>query len=400
MPTVEIFPKGEVILSRYRIDKRHGYGGQAIGYKGIDLQATSPWETQVFIKQYHDIIEDSAEADAFLEGLQQLKEQLRHLDTRVGLPLASGRDRGSLVCIFRFIEGFTLEQWLREGFDDLFVPRLARTLAHTTANMHRNGIAHLDLKPNNIMVEYNAKKGRVYINFVDFDASSIYGKGLRERHLRTYLYHAPEFETPDLLGSVGIKADIFSLGIMLYILLFSCHPFTGRGDYKTAIIHGRFEVPPSDYHKEVVDTVVSCLDPNPYMRPSAGVVSRCLNMHAGNGLKALTWTDRHQGRSLPSRTAAIFRLERTENGLLSQRIYEDDQIVGRTELKGMLRSDEAAQLPSQILRISFGENLRLSVISEEASVRLNGFPIPRGLPISSGKYRLSIAAYDFDLFIE
>jgi serine/threonine protein kinase len=93
--------------------------------------------------------------------------------------------------------------------------RIARALE----NIHDRHIAHLDLRPENILIE-----GRVAC-LIDFgDSRSIPDKdGFVSTHLLDAFYTAPEVV---LKAEGGCATDIFQLGILLHQLLTGTHPFT------------------------------------------------------------------------------------------------------------------------------------------------------------------------------
>lgn len=90
---------------------------------------------------------------------------------------------------------------------------------------HSAKIVHRDLKPENILLEQNKEFDQIKI--IDFGTSLVYdpNKKLDEK-LGTPYYIAPE-----VLGkSYGSKCDIWSIGVIVYILLSGIPPFNGKDD--------------------------------------------------------------------------------------------------------------------------------------------------------------------------
>ncbi len=110
--------------------------------------------------------------------------------------------------------------WTPQYFRDVayIVGNVARGLAH----LHQRNMAHLDIKPANVIVENqeHPREGRVVVT--DFThASKIFGP---QRHLQgSQLYDAPEQckEPP----RHGTKADIWALGVTAYQALTGKYPF-------------------------------------------------------------------------------------------------------------------------------------------------------------------------------
>lgn len=106
------------------------------------------------------------------------------------------------------------------------------------AYLHSNGIVHRDIKPENIMME-SSNIGDLSIKLIDFGSAYIIsnssmGKNLhKEKKIRlrigTPYYMAPEV----IAGYYDKKCDLWSLGVIMYILLAGEPPFIGEDDYET-----------------------------------------------------------------------------------------------------------------------------------------------------------------------
>ncbi len=106
------------------------------------------------------------------------------------------------------------------------------------AYLHSNGIVHRDLKPENIMME-SSNIGDLGIKLIDFgsayiiSSSSMWKNLNREKKIRlrigTPYYMAPEV----IAGYYDKKCDLWSLGVIMYILLCGEPPFIGEDDYET-----------------------------------------------------------------------------------------------------------------------------------------------------------------------
>ena len=88
--------------------------------------------------------------------------------------------------------------------------------------MHIKGIVHRDIKSDNILV---ASVDNLEIKLTDFGLSIYLDKSLDNDILGTPLYMAPELIKSQKYDS---KIDIWSAGIVSYILLSGKLPFTGK----------------------------------------------------------------------------------------------------------------------------------------------------------------------------
>lgn len=95
---------------------------------------------------------------------------------------------------------------------------LIKQILSTLQYIHKQGVAHRDIKLDNIMVDENMN-----IKFIDFGFAArgnIYS--LTERY-GTQTYLAPEIRRGEVYD--GTKADAFSTGVVLYILVRGIFPF-------------------------------------------------------------------------------------------------------------------------------------------------------------------------------
>jgi calcium-dependent protein kinase len=91
--------------------------------------------------------------------------------------------------------------------------------------LHRNNIAHRDLKPENFLFENMEENAQ--LKLIDFGLSSKFSdkyKDKMESMVGTPYYLAPEV----LGGNYDHKADLWSCGVLMFILLSGKYPFTGE----------------------------------------------------------------------------------------------------------------------------------------------------------------------------
>ena len=128
---------------------------------------------------------------------------------------------------------------------------------------HEMGIAHRDLKLQNILLNY--KKD---IKIIDFGLSNSYDKNMDE------LLHSscgsPIYAAPEMIKGIeyrGLNTDIWSSGIILYLMLCKSFPFNDKNNSKLyqKILAGKFNIP-NNLSKEAQDIIVKLLKVNPEER--------------------------------------------------------------------------------------------------------------------------------------
>jgi calcium-dependent protein kinase len=91
---------------------------------------------------------------------------------------------------------------------------------------HNLGICHRDLKPENLLYLYPGNENQNPIKVIDFGLSQIFINRKLKTKVGTAYYVAPEI----LVGEYTEKCDIWSAGVILYILLSGDPPFNGPND--------------------------------------------------------------------------------------------------------------------------------------------------------------------------
>jgi calcium-dependent protein kinase len=102
---------------------------------------------------------------------------------------------------------------------------VTKQVLSAVAYCHEKRVAHRDLKPENILID-SKQKGAIKV--IDFGTSHLYGKDDHKMHQMygTAYYIAPEV----LLGNYTEKCDMWSIGVILFIMLSGKPPFFGSSD--------------------------------------------------------------------------------------------------------------------------------------------------------------------------
>lgn len=265
------------LVNQYRVLTTIGAGGMGVVYKAIDTRLNRP----VAIKAIRESEDLTSEAVLRLRAEALAAASLDHpyickiyelLDT----------DSGTLI-VMEYIEGETLASVLRRGVPPLVdTLRYGSEIAEGLADAHGHGLIHRDVKPSNVMITAHG-----HVKLLDFGVVRVNapGSGATTTHSAltkpggapgTPLYMAPE----QALGlAITSRADIFSLGIILFECLTGHLPFDGgtRDAYVHAMLTGRKRriedlAPAVPGH--VRDLIDACLQGEPSRRPeSASVVA-------------------------------------------------------------------------------------------------------------------------------
>uniref|UniRef100_A0A8B9C1M0 non-specific serine/threonine protein kinase n=1 Tax=Anser brachyrhynchus TaxID=132585 RepID=A0A8B9C1M0_9AVES len=172
---------------------------------------------------------------------------------------------------------------LTEGKIRLYLGEILEAVQY----LHNCRIAHLDLKPENILVDQSSSKPT--IKLADFgDAVQLN---------TTYYIHQllgnPEFAAPEIIlgNPVSLTSDVWSIGVLTYVLLSGVSPFLDESVEETCLNICRLDFSfPDDYFKGVSqkakDFVCFLLQDDPAKRPSAALALQEQWLQLGNSKSA------------------------------------------------------------------------------------------------------------------
>lgn len=112
-------------------------------------------------------------------------------------------------------------------FTEIIAAKIFYQLLTAVNYCHLNNVIHRDLKPENIMISSMDKYGHYNIKVIDFGTAKIYESSKFENKVTGSSYYiAPEV----LKGNYTSKCDLWSCGVILYVLLSGKPPFSGAND--------------------------------------------------------------------------------------------------------------------------------------------------------------------------
>lgn len=210
------FPK----IPLYHIDHLIAEGGTAKVYWGIDLRSGFPVAIkELKIKHFkNEIIRKK-----FRQVETQLYLYMQHPNIPKLVDFVDMHEQEQLYIIMEFIEGISLERYIYSEIG--LIPEVKALpmfldILDTVAYLHNNGILHLDIKSNNIMILPDGN-----IKLIDLGIASRISDASDSTGFGTPAYMPPEQSEK---GQCGKYTDIFSLGIMLFEMLSGTLPFNGQ----------------------------------------------------------------------------------------------------------------------------------------------------------------------------
>lgn len=219
----------------YHIDRLIAEGGTAKVYWGVDLRSGYPVAIKE-LKIRH--FRNQTIREKFKKVETQLYLYMQHPNIPRLVDFIDMHENEQLYIVMEFIEGISLEQYIYEEIGLIPQQRalpLFLEILDTVAYLHHNGILHLDIKPNNVMIQPNGK-----IKLIDLGIASRMSDASNSTGFGTPAYMPPEQSEKRQCGQY---TDIFALGIMLFEMLTGTVPFSGQSTHE--IRHNiRFEPTP------------------------------------------------------------------------------------------------------------------------------------------------------------
>ncbi|XP_057698166.1 myosin light chain kinase 3 isoform X2 [Corythoichthys intestinalis] len=219
-----VTPKPHQISAYYSINKDEVLGGGRFGQVHKCIEKSSGLTLAAKIIKARS----QKEKDVVRNEIQVMN-QLNHCNL-IQL-YAAFESRHDIILVMEYVEGGELfdriidENCNLTEFDTvLFIRQISEGLQY----MHRMYILHLDLKPENILCVSRATNK---IKIIDFGLARRY----KPREKLKVNFGTPEFLAPEVINYefVSFPTDMWSLGVITYMLLSGLSPFLGDDDNET-----------------------------------------------------------------------------------------------------------------------------------------------------------------------
>lgn len=211
---------GDLRNGRYRLDRKLGEGAYGIVYLAYDLDLKRPVAVKV---PRPDAMAKLASLDTYVVEAQHVAS-LDHPGIVTLYDIGRTLD-GSVYIVSRYIQGNSLGEWVKQHqLDIVSIVGIIIKVAESLQHAHSQRLIHRDIKPANILIE--SATGLPFIT--DF------GLAIREEDYLPLARKAgtPTFMSPEQVRGEGHRldgrSDLFSLGVVMYLMLTGRLPFSGR----------------------------------------------------------------------------------------------------------------------------------------------------------------------------
>jgi len=211
-------PPSRIILGKYQLTKFLGRGNFAKVYQARSLIDGSTVAVKVIDKSK---TVDAAMEPRIVREIDAMRRLQNHPNILKIHEVLATKTKIYLIVDFAGGGELFLKLSRRGRFPEALARRYFQQLVSALCFCHRNGIAHRDLKPQNLLLD---AEGNLKVS--DFGLSAL------PEQLKNGLLHTacgtPAYTAPEILGRIGYdgsKADAWSCGVILYVLLAGHLPF-------------------------------------------------------------------------------------------------------------------------------------------------------------------------------
>lgn len=211
---------GTILDGKYEILSRIGAGGMGEVFKARHVHLNT-FRCIKMVKQ--SLLADDAFMTRFLREAR-LATQIHHQNVAAVHDFFIG-DGGNYMVI-EYIDGTTLRQWsaVNGPFPVALAADVASQILAGLDHIHRRGLLHRDISPDNVMLSYDAED-HLIAKIIDLGIAKDVNTKSTEMTQAGVLIGNPKYMSPEQLGMLGEheqidgRADLYCLGIVIYEML-------------------------------------------------------------------------------------------------------------------------------------------------------------------------------------
>ncbi|WJZ88094.1 hypothetical protein VitviT2T_007425 [Vitis vinifera] len=256
-------PSGKDIYKTYRLGKELGRGEFGVTHQCFDLETGEIFACKTISKS-----KLTTEID--IQDVRREVEIMKHLPKHPNIVRLKEayEDKDNVHLVMELCEGGELFDRIvaRGHYTERAAADVTRSIVEILQICHQHGVMHRDLKPENFLFADASEASP--LKAIDFGLSIFFKPGQRFNEI----VGSPYYMAPEVLRRhYGPEVDVWSAGVILYILLCGVPPFWAETEegIAQAIVKSvvDFERDPWPHVSEdAKDLVRSMLDPNPYNR--------------------------------------------------------------------------------------------------------------------------------------
>ncbi|BAF13566.1 calcium-dependent protein kinase 8 [Oryza sativa Japonica Group] len=348
-------PTGRDLGARYELGGELGRGEFGITYLCTEAETGDRYACKSISKR-------KLRTPVDVEDVRREVEIMRHMPSHPNIVSlrAAYEDEDNVHLVMELCEGGELFDRIvaRGHYTERAAAAVTRTIVEVVQMCHRHGVMHRDLKPENFL--YANKKDSSPLKAIDFGLSVFFRPGERF----TEIVGSPYYMAPEVLKRhYGPEVDVWSAGVILYILLCGVPPFWAETEQGVAQAIIRSVV---DFKREpwprvsepAKDLVKRMLDPNPMTRLTAEQVLEHPWLHDSKKMPDIPLGDAVRARL--QQFAAMNKLKKKALKVIAEH----------------LSAEEAADIKDMFDKMDVSKNGQLTFEDFKAGIRKLGNQMP------------------------
>lgn len=283
-------------LPGYELSSLLGKGGMAKVYLGKQLSLDRP----VAIKVLNDKLLENPIVQQQFQQESLMVASLNHPNIIQVIDQGQSEE-GRPYFVMQYVKGISLSSIISR--DDVNLTRkidIVVQICQALSYAHRNGVVHRDIKPGNVLVDYEG-----IVRVVDFGIAGYY-KDVDVQDKPKAIFGTPAYMAPEqnrIDGDVTHLSDIYSLGVLMFELFLGCKPkdFLKR---------------PPTFPAVLLELMQSCIEKEQSKRPQSAdeVRQQLLLVLKGKHLKATQWEKEKQEGPIPDNYGLLDVLKENKYG--------------------------------------------------------------------------------------
>ncbi|XP_066477490.1 myosin light chain kinase, smooth muscle [Tiliqua scincoides] len=206
----------------YNVEERLGSGKFGQVFRLVEKKTGKVWAGK-FFKAYSAKDKENIRQEISIMNCLHHRKLVQCVD--------AFEEKANVVMVLELVSGGELfERIIDEDFEltERECIKYMKQISEGVQYIHKQGIVHLDLKPENIMC---VNKTGTSIKLIDFGLA----RRLESAGSLKVLFGTPEFVAPEVINyePIGYATDMWSIGVICYILVSGLSPFMGDNDNET-----------------------------------------------------------------------------------------------------------------------------------------------------------------------
>lgn len=287
---------GYILMNKYQLEKELGRGAYGIVFKASHLDPHYPVAIKLPQVPWLDFRKEA-------ETAQKMDSQhlVRFMDYGVDHADKDDDEDGIEYLVMEYIDGYDVQRWIEQAgrLNPLKALAVTRDMLVGLVELHRHGILHRDVKPQNVLI----RREDMRVKLSDFGLAVPEKEAAR----RPFPVGTPPYMAPELWqgGNASVASDIFAVGVSLFQMLSGKLPWHGASseDLPDWICNR----PPLPLAKlaiknglptQIESFIQTCLEKNPKDRWKTAAI-------ALKQIRGMLKTEKESSRLLPNRVAIV-----------------------------------------------------------------------------------------------